>query len=181
MGDGGRPSGGGLQDQPSNRVAVAWRPTINIVPHPSNTLRMDDSLDSTEIVALRKAIRAFLLAGEGYKELKNILATEDELTPYAQRKQDPNDTWEKVFGGHGQLPAESAHHDHREGVDEQNGGGDLSSGPWPQRGRDRAAPRRHLHPGDRVGHRRAGLHPRPHSAPLFPDHRQLASRIPVQR
>ena len=38
------------------------------------------------------------LAGESYSELKDILATEDELTPVELRYKDPSDTWEIVFG-----------------------------------------------------------------------------------
>ena len=38
-----------------------------------------DDVDSPEVTALRLAIRAALLAGEDYRSLRNILATEDEL------------------------------------------------------------------------------------------------------
>jgi len=41
---------------------------------------MDDlDVDSSEVAALRQAIRVALLTGEDYRSLKNILATEDEL------------------------------------------------------------------------------------------------------
>jgi hypothetical protein len=38
-----------------------------------------EDIDTPEVVALRKAIRAALLAGDDYRSLKNVLATEDEL------------------------------------------------------------------------------------------------------
>jgi len=36
-------------------------------------------VDTPEIIALRKAIRAALLAGEDWKSIRDITATEDEL------------------------------------------------------------------------------------------------------
>ena len=44
-----------------------------------------DSWKSPEILAYRAAARACYLAGVSYRKLKDILATEDELTPIDQR------------------------------------------------------------------------------------------------
>lgn len=92
-----------------------------------NTERGDDMWNTPAPLAFRKAVRDCYLVGECYKDLKNILATEDELMSYNQRKQDPNDAWENVFAGSPPLPAEPAHHDHRKGVDGQNGDGDRTT------------------------------------------------------
>jgi len=45
----------------------------------SDTHKMDDSLNTPEILALRRAIRPCLLAGMNFSELACILATEIEL------------------------------------------------------------------------------------------------------
>ena len=40
---------------------------------------MTDRWNTAEITAFRQAAKACFLAGESYRELKDILATEDEL------------------------------------------------------------------------------------------------------
>jgi hypothetical protein len=46
---------------------------------------MPDSWSAPEIIAFRAAARACYLAGRSYRELKDMLATEDELTPIDKR------------------------------------------------------------------------------------------------
>ena len=59
----------------------------------------DDVLwDTPELVAFAQAARACYVAGKDYDLLKDIIATVDELTPVEMRYQDPNDTFENVFG-----------------------------------------------------------------------------------
>lgn len=41
---------------------------------------MSDPWITPELIAFRKAARACFLSGESYRELKDILSTEDELT-----------------------------------------------------------------------------------------------------
>jgi hypothetical protein len=48
-------------------------------------------INTPELVAFRAAAKACYLAGEDYKTLKEIIATEDELTPLEMRKIDPDD------------------------------------------------------------------------------------------
>lgn len=54
--------------------------------------------DGPELLAFAQAARACYLAGSGYDDLKDILATVDELTPAEMRQSDLNDTFENVFG-----------------------------------------------------------------------------------
>jgi hypothetical protein len=49
--------------------------------------------DTPELIAFREAARACYRAGECYRELKDILATEDELVPPDQRRIDPEDVF----------------------------------------------------------------------------------------
>lgn len=57
----------------------------------------EDRWNTPELVAFREAAHACYLAGEDYKTLKNIIATEDELTPLEQRKIDPANTVAAYF------------------------------------------------------------------------------------
>ncbi len=49
---------------------------------------MDDEWDTPELIAFRAAAQACLEAGETYRELRDILATEDELCK-AERERTP--------------------------------------------------------------------------------------------
>ena len=56
--------------------------------------KIDDPWKTPEILAFRAAAKACFLAGTSYRELKDVLATEDELTPISERMCDPLDPWD---------------------------------------------------------------------------------------